>query len=156
MQVIDKIDKHIIEQLIVDGRMTFANIAKDINLTDVAIKKRLDRLKQKGIIKNIYAEIDYKVIGFTEDLIVLINAEPTKTNNVIKKLNDIDNIIKLYGVTGEYNLVAQLIAEDKENLQELLNSINTIDGILKITILTVLKEYKNSKNVPNKIIQTTF
>jgi Lrp/AsnC family transcriptional regulator for asnA, asnC and gidA len=156
MQVIDKIDKHIIEQLIVDGRMTFANIAKDINLTDVAIKKRLDRLKQKGIIKNIYAEIDYKVIGFTEDLIVLINAEPTKTNNVIKKLNDIDNIIKLYGVTGEYNLVAQLIAEDKENLQELLNSINTIDGILKITILTVLKEHKNSKNVPNKIIQTTF
>jgi len=156
MQVIDKIDKHIIEKLIVDGRISFANIAKEINLTDVAIKKRLERLKQRGIIKSIFAEVDYYVIGFSEQVEMLIQVDPSKQNEIIKKLKDIEDIIKLKGVTGEYNLVAEIIATDKNNLKKVLDNIYLIDGITKVNILTHLKDYKYSKNLPSKIIQTTF
>jgi len=156
MQIIDKIDKHIIEKLIVDGRISFANIAKEINLTDVAIKKRLERLKQKGIIKNIFAEIDYIIIGFSEHIEMLITIDPPKQNEVIKKLKEIEDVILLRGVTGEYNLVAEVIATDKNSLKKILDNIYSIDGITKVNILTFIKEYKYSKNLPNKIIQTTF
>lgn len=156
MQIIDKIDKYIVEKLVADGRMSFANIAKDINLTDVAIKKRLDRLKARGIIKNISAEIDYEVVGFNEMVELLISIDPEKQATVVKKLGDIEDIIEVYEVIGEYNFIAKLIAVDKTNLKELLDAIFAIDGISKISILTLLKEYKNKKNLPNKIIQTTF
>ena len=86
MQVIDKIDKYIIEQLAVNGRVSFANIAKEINLTDVAVKKRLDRLTQRGIIKSITAEIDYEILGFNEKAEILITIDPSKQNDIIKKL----------------------------------------------------------------------
>ncbi len=156
MQVIDKIDKHIIEKLIVDGRISFANIAKEINLTDVAIKKRLERLKQRGIIKSIFAEVDYYIIGFSEQVEVLIQVDPPKQNEIIKKLKDTEDVIKLKGVTGEYNLVADIIATDKNNLKKILDNIYSIDGITRVNILTHLKDYKSSKNLPSKIIQTTF
>lgn len=156
MQVIDKIDKHIIEKLILDGRASFANIAKDINLTDVAIKKRLERLKQKGIIKNIFAEIDYDVIGYNECVEVLMVLDPFKKDNIIKKLKENDNIIAIQEILGEYNLMCKVIAQDKENLKDVLNNIYGIDGILKVNVLSILKEHKNSKNIPNKILQTTF
>jgi len=156
MQIIDKIDKYIVEKLVADGRMSFANIAKDINLTDVAIKKRLDRLKARGIIKNISAEIDYEVVGFNEMVELLISIDPEKQATVVKKLGDIEDIIEVYEVIGEYNFIAKLIAVDKTNLKELLDAIFAIDGISKISILTLLKEYKNKKNLPTKIIQTTF
>ncbi|MCK9293096.1 Lrp/AsnC family transcriptional regulator [archaeon] len=156
MQVIDKIDKHIIEKLIVDGRISFANIAKDINLTDVAIKKRLDRLKQKGIVKAIFAEIDYSVIGFIEMINILICIDPPKQKEIIRKLKENDDVIKLTEVTGEYNFIAKVIAEDKEDLKKVLDNIYTVDGIIKVNILTTIKEHKNTKNLPGKIIQTTF
>jgi len=156
MQVIDKIDKHIIEKLIVDGRISFANIAKEINLTDVAIKKRLERLKQRGIIKSIYAEVDYFVIGFSEQVEMLILVDPPKQNEIIKKLKENEDVIKLKGVTGEYNLVAEIIATDKSNLKKILDNIYSIDGITRVNILTHIKDYKSSKNLPSKIIQTTF
>lgn len=156
MQIIDKIDKHIIEKLIVDGRISFANIAKDINLTDVAVKKRLERLKQKGIIKSIYAEIDYSIIGFLEIVDILILIEVNKQKEVLKKLKENDDVIKLSEVTGEYNYIAKIIAEDKADLKKVLDNIFAIDGIIKTNILTEIKEHKKSKNLPGKIIQTTF
>ncbi|MEI8364340.1 MAG: Lrp/AsnC family transcriptional regulator [archaeon] len=156
MQIIDKIDKHIIEKLIVDGRTSFANIAKEINLTDVAIKKRLERLKQKGIIKSIFAEVDYTIIGFSEHIEMLILIDPPKQNEIIKKLKDMEDIIILKGVTGEYNFVAEIIATDKNNLKKILDNIYSIDGITKVNILTYIKDYKASKNLPSKILQTTF
>ncbi|MDD3975871.1 MAG: Lrp/AsnC ligand binding domain-containing protein [Candidatus ainarchaeum sp.] len=156
MQIIDKIDKHIIEKLIIDGRTSFANIAKDINLTDVAIKKRLERLKQKGIIKSIYAEIDYSIIGFLEIVDLLICVDPPKQKEILKKLKENDDVIKLIEVTGEYNYIAKIIAEDKADLKKVLDNIFSIDGIIKINTLTEIKEQKKSKNLPGKIIQTTF
>jgi len=156
MQIIDKIDKHIIEKLIIDGRISFANIAKEINLTDVAIKKRLERLKQKGIIKSIFAEIDYTIIGFSEHIEMLISIDPPKQNEIIKKLKEIEDIIALQGVTGQYNFVAEIIATDKSNLKKILDNIYSIDGITSVNTLTYIKEYKSSKNLPSKILQTTF
>ncbi len=156
MQIIDKIDKHIIEKLIVDGRTSFANIAKEINLTDVAIKKRLERLKQRGIIKSIFAEVDYNVVGFSEIVDVLVCVDPSKLKEVIKKLKDNEDVIRLLEVLGEYNLMAKVIAEDKTDLKVVMDNIFNIDGITKINTLTTLKEHKNSKSLPSKIIQTTF
>ncbi len=156
MQIIDKIDKHIIEKLIQDGRISFANIAKDINLTDVAIKKRLERLKQRGILKNIFAEIDYNVIGYKEILEILISVDPSKKNEIIRKLKENEDTLYVLEVTGEYNLICKIIAQDKNDLKKVLDNIYSIDGILKVNLLTILKEHKNSKTLPSKILQTTF
>jgi len=156
MQIIDKIDKHIIEKLITDGRSSFANIAKEINLTDVAIKKRLERLKQKGIIKNIYAEVDFNKIGFSEIANLLISIEPPKQKEIEKKLIDNTDIIQVTEIIGNYNYLVKIIAEDKVDLKSVLDNIYKIDGIRNINVLSVLKEIKNTKNLPSKVIQTTF
>jgi len=156
MQIIDKIDKHIIEKLITDGRISFANIAKEINLTDVAIKKRLEKLKQKGIIKSIYAEVDFNKIGFSESANILISIEPPKQKEIVKKLIDNNDIIQITEVVGNYNYLIKIIAEDKADLKSVLDNIYKIDGITNINVLSVLKEIKNTKNLPSKVIQTTF
>jgi Lrp/AsnC family transcriptional regulator for asnA, asnC and gidA len=156
MKIIDKIDKYIIERLINDGRTSFANIAKEINLTDVAIKKRLDRLKQKGIIKSISAQIDFDILGFKEKAQLLISIDPSKKKEVLKKLNDIEDIKEILEVTGEYNIIVKIMALDKNDLKILLDNIFKIDGITKISILTIIDTYKKNNNLPRKILQTTF
>lgn len=156
MQIIDKIDKYIIEQLAINGRISFANIAKEINLTDVAVKKRLDRLIQRGIIKSITAEIDYEILGFLEKVEILITVDPSKQNEIIKKLKEIEDVKEINEVTGEYNLLLRVIAIDKIDLKNILDVIFKVDGITKASILTFLKEHKYGKNLPRKILQTTF
>jgi DNA-binding Lrp family transcriptional regulator len=47
IQQLDRIDHVVIARLIEDGRTSFSAIAKETNLTDVAIKKRFESLKRR-------------------------------------------------------------------------------------------------------------
>lgn len=61
---LDKIDHKILQFLIEDGRASFSHIAREVKLTDVAIKKRIERLRMRGIINSFSAELNLKALGY--------------------------------------------------------------------------------------------
>ena len=69
---LDSVDRKIIEQLLIDGRISFSAIAKQISLTDVAIKKRFERLVKRGIVSSIKAELNLKLLGYENPIYVQI------------------------------------------------------------------------------------
>ena len=105
MEVLDKIDHKIVSMLLEDGRASFSTIAGEVKLTDVAIKKRVERLKRRGIINSITADISLKSLGYENPIFVQIRSELSKNRDVIKKLKELDYVLDIYQVLGEYNLV---------------------------------------------------
>jgi len=154
MQVsLDKVDLAIIKSLLVDGRASFSSIAKEISLTDVAIKKRVEGLKRKGVIDSITAKLNYKVLGFENPIFVQIRSEIGKNKDLIKRLNEFDYVIELYQVLGEYNLLAKLIVKDLDSAESAINSLGRIDGIIDLKTLVVLSELKQSNALPSTALQ---
>ncbi len=72
---LDKVDLVIIKNLLKDGRSSFSGIAKQIGLTDVAVKKRVESLKRKGVLSSITANLNLKVLGFENPIYVQIRSE---------------------------------------------------------------------------------
>ena len=153
---LDRIDHIIIKHLLEDGRASFSSLAKETNLTDVAIKKRVESLKRKGVIKAISAELNYKVLGFENPIFVQMRSEISKNKDLTKKLNSFDFVVELYQVLGEYNLIAKLIIQDLETAERVINQLGTIDGILDLKTLVVISELKKSKSLPSQTLQKTF
>ncbi len=153
---LDRVDHIIIKKLLDDGRASFSSLAKDTNLTDVAIKKRVESLKRKGVIKCISAELNYKVLGFENPIFVQMRSEISKNKDLTKKLNSFDFVVELYQVLGEYNLIAKLVVQDLESAERIISQIGTIDGILDLKTLVVLSELKKSKSLPSQTFQKTF
>ncbi|MDO8538183.1 MAG: Lrp/AsnC family transcriptional regulator, partial [archaeon] len=141
---LDKIDHKIIQALLEDGRASFSKMAKDVNLTDVAIKKRVEGLKRKGVIASINASINLKVLGYENPIFVQIRTELSKNRDLIKKLNALDYISELYQVLGEYNLIGKVTVPNLESAEKLINDLGMIDGILDIKTMVVLSELKKS------------
>ena len=112
---LDKIDHKIIQNLLEDGRASFSKMAKDVNLTDVAIKKRVESLKRKGVIASINASINLKVLGYENPIFVQIRTELSKNKDLIKKLNRMKT--KFEGKEmGEYRKVKSEFFESLRNL----------------------------------------
>ena len=153
---LDKIDLAILRRLIEDGRSSFSSIAKETNLTDVAIKKRVEGLKRKGVISAISADINYKVLGFENPIFVQIRSEISKNNDLVKKLSELDYVIELHQVLGEYNLLAKLMVNDLGNAEKVINKLGLLDGILDLKTLVVLSELKKSKSLPSSALQKRF
>ena len=150
---LDKIDHKILQMLLGDGRASFSQIAREVNLTDVAIKKRVEGLKRKGIIDSISANINFKVLGFENPVFVQIRSELSKNKDLVKKLNTVDSIVELHQVLGEYNLFAKLIVPNLESAERVINQIGAFDGILDVKTFVVLSELKRSNALPSSSLQ---
>ncbi len=150
---LDKVDLKIIQYLIEDGRASFTQIAKDTSLTDVAIKKRVERLKRKGIIQCITANLDLKVLGYENPIYISLRTELSKNKDVIKKLQGMDHIVELYQVLGEYNLLAKLVVTNLEAAEKFIAQLGLIDGIIDSKTLVILSELKKSNSLPSTALQ---
>ena len=149
----DKIDNKIIQILLEDGRTSFSNIAKEVNLTDVAIKKRVERLKRKGIINSISADLNFRTLGYENPILVQIRSEISKNKDVLKKLKELDYVIELYQVLGKYNIFAKLIVPDLDSAEKFIERLGVLDGVLDIKTLVVISEVKKSKSLPSFSLQ---
>jgi Lrp/AsnC family transcriptional regulator for asnA, asnC and gidA len=150
---LDKIDLIVIQKLIEDGRASFSSIAKDAKLTDVAIKKRVESLKRKGVISSITANLNYKTLGFENPIFIQIRSEIAKNKDLIKKLSALDYVSELYQVLGEYNLLAKIIVQDLDSAEKTISKMGTLDGMLDLKTLVVLTEIKRSCALPSESLQ---
>ncbi len=153
MVSLDKVDHLILQALLSDGRASFSAIARDTGLTDVAIKKRFESLKKRGILNSISVDLNYKVLGYENPIYVQMRCESSKTKDVVKKLQGFDFVLELYQVLGEYNLIIKLIVPNLESAEKFINQLGLIDGVIDIKTMVVLSELKRTKSLPSSTLQ---
>ena len=150
---LDKIDHLILQSLLADGRASFSAIARDVNLTDVAIKKRFESLKKRGVISGVSIDLNYKALGYENPIFVQMRCEASKTRDIVKKLQAFDFVLELYQVLGEYNLISKLVVPNLESAEKFINQLGLTDGIIDIKTMVVLSEPKKSKTLPSSTLQ---
>ena len=153
---LDKVDYLILKALIEDGRTSYSNIAKETKLTDVAIKKRVESLKKRGIVSSITAEINYNALGFENPIYVQIRSELSKNKDLIKKIEAFDFVSEFYEVLGEYNLLAKLVLPSLGDAEKFIEKLGFLDGIIDIKTLVVLSKLKKSNSLPGSVLQKTL
>lgn len=153
MGSLDKIDNIILQALLDDGRASFSAIARESNLTDVAIKKRVESLKRRGIIDNISVDLNYKALGYENPIFLQIRSSAPKQKDVIKRLIAMDFVLEVYKVLGEYDLIAKIVAPNLETGDKFISQIGLIDGILEHKTMVVTSQIKKSKTLPSLPLQ---
>lgn len=151
--VLDKIDHKIIQSLLEDGRASFSKIAREVKLTDVAIKKRVDRLRMKGIITSFSVDLNLKSLGYENPVFVQLRSDLSQNKEVVKRINQLDFVIELYHVMGEYNLLAKVITPNMDSMNNFLSELEKIDGVKDIKTLVVVEQRKKSNVLPAHSLQ---
>ena len=60
---LDSIDVKIVDLLVEDGRRTLADLGAQIGLSAPAVKRRLERLEESGVITGYTAKVDHRKLG---------------------------------------------------------------------------------------------
>ncbi len=150
---LDKIDHIILQVLLEDGRASFSRIAKETSLTDVAIKKRVESLKRRGVIESISANLDFRVLGFENPVYVQVRTDLAKSKDVVKRLSAMDSVLELYQVLGEYNFLARLLVSDLGHAERVIAELGKVDGVRDIKTLVVTNRVKRSNSLPTATLQ---
>ena len=149
---LDKIDTLIINSLMLDGRKSFRQIAREIGVSTPTVESHFSRMMGLGIIKNIVPIFDSERIEKQTSAFVYLKVDhPSQTLMVANKVSSVPEIKNIYLLTGEYNLMLKVIVEKPENVEELMRTrIAIIKGISSSTIQIVTKTIKESQSVTIK------
>ena len=149
---LDDVSKAIIEQLQADGRRSYADIGKAVGLSEAAVRQRVQRLTEAGVMQ-IVAVTDPMQLGFTRQAMIGIRASGD-TRVLAEELAAIPEIDYVVLTAGSFDLLAEVVCENDEELLDLLNSrIRSIDGVQQtetFVYLRLQKQYYNWGTVRNR------
>jgi Lrp/AsnC family transcriptional regulator for asnA, asnC and gidA len=142
---LDAIDRKIIGVLQGDGRCAYGTIADQVGLSEAAVRRRVQRLRDAGIME-IVAVTDPLQLGFTREALVGIRVQGD-VRLVADKIASIDEINYVVLVAGSFDIIAELVTVDDDSLVHLLNdSIRSIPGVTEVETFIYLKLAKQTFN----------
>lgn len=141
---LDEIDEEIVRLLQRNARISVADICREIGeLTENAIRYRINKLEEKGYIKNYTIQLDFKKFGKNQVVIFNLNVPPKNIQDAVTYLESFDNITDIYLTSGKNTIVAIGYFEDNKDVSrfvtENLKRIKTTD----FDIITVLDRVKH-------------
>ncbi len=141
--MLDEIDKKIIEILQKNARTPYTQIAKEIGLSEGAIRKRIEALERNGVIKNYIAIIDPKKLGYNSITLLGLDAEPTKLLDIANEISKFKEVKNVYLTTGDHMIMTEIWAKDGKELSTILaNKIAKIEGVKRICPAIILEKIK--------------
>jgi Lrp/AsnC family transcriptional regulator, regulator for asnA, asnC and gidA len=142
---LDDVSKAIIEQLQADGRRSYADIGKAVGLSEAAVRQRVQKLTDSGVMQ-IVAVTDPMQLGFTRQAMIGIRAAGD-TRVLAEQLADIPEIDYVVLTAGSFDLLAEVVCENDEELITLLNTrIRNLSGVSATETFVYLKLEKQFYN----------
>ena len=155
---LDETDLFIIRRLCEDSNTSLASIGEELNVSPSTIHKRINRLKNGGIIERFTILFDPVILNLRTVAFVGIELERSamvgrKKEEVIGELLGVPEVLEIHETLEPFDLMLKLRTENVDVLREIIGNISSIHGVHTTnTILTTKKiletpvKYDNIKN----------
>ncbi|MBD3206937.1 winged helix-turn-helix transcriptional regulator [Candidatus Bathyarchaeota archaeon] len=138
---LDKVDNTILGMLVEDSRTTLASISEEVGLSSPAIRERINKLKEEGVIKGFSTIVDYKKLGYGLTAFIGLRMDDSKCcqEDVFVELENVPEVLEAHFTNGEEDVLVKVVSRDTESLVGLLGELNAIDSVNRTRTLIALK-----------------
>jgi Lrp/AsnC family leucine-responsive transcriptional regulator len=136
---LDGIDTKIVDLLVKDGRRTLSDIGKAVGLSAPAVKRRLDRLEEDGVILGYTALLDHSKLGrpieaFTE----LRFAGKTKVADIAGVAAGLAEVEAVHTIAGDPDALVHMRVRDVADLTRVIDALRRTGKVTGTKTLIVL------------------
>lgn len=142
--VLDEIDKQILTILHEEGRISYTDLGKRVDLSRVAVQARINQLIEAGVIEKFTAVINPAKIGIHVSVFFNVEVEPQFLEEVALKLEEEPAVTSLYHMTGPSKLhMHGIFANDQEMEEFLTKRLYPLQGVVSVDCQMLIKRYKS-------------
>ena len=136
---LDENDRFIIEAMRQDGRVAFAQIAQQLNVSPGMIRVRYNRMVKLGLLR-VVAITNPLRMGYTTMTMIGIRTEGDKMLAVAEKVAEFEEVIYLIVVSGRFDIMAEVVCRDHADLLRFLTErLYKVDGVRESETFVHLK-----------------
>lgn len=142
-----EIDRKLLDILYLDSRKKLSEIAEILGVSVTSVHNRIRALEERGVIKKFTVQIDSEKIGNDLTAVISLEIKVNYLHEINIHLQSIPEIIALYNVTGDEDIIAICRFRDRQHLNKVIQEILKIEHITKTKTkiaLQILKEEYHS------------
>ncbi len=134
----DEIDLKLLELLKEDGRASYIDLGKQLNLSEAAVRRRVKKLVDDGVIKKFTIEIKERERAMA---LTLLSTSPNiPTYEVASNISKIKGVEKVYEITGQYDIAVLISAPSIAEVNKVIDDIRKADGVINTNTVIILRE----------------
>jgi Lrp/AsnC family leucine-responsive transcriptional regulator len=152
MHDLDKIDRNIVRTLQKDGRISYAELARQVGLSATPCVERVKRLEKEGVIRGYTALINPTYLKAA--MVVFINIRLARQpKNIFDKFREaaqaLAEVQECYLVSGSFDYLIKARVEDMRAYRKFYGeTLLTLPGVVECTSYVVMEEVKDTLEVP--------
>ncbi|GDX45337.1 MAG: Lrp/AsnC family transcriptional regulator [Saprospiraceae bacterium] len=154
LEKLDKTDLKILHILQENSKITNLDLSKKIGLSPAPTLERVKKLENTEIIQSYHAKVNQQAIGLNVKTFVQVSLAWQKDNalnNFMAKVQEIDEIVECYIITGEADFLMKIVCKDIPTYEQLLfKTLSQIEEIERLKTLMTLSTIKDSSVLPFK------
>jgi DNA-binding Lrp family transcriptional regulator len=143
LATLDELDRALLTRLQANARAPVTTLAKQLGVARTTVLARIEKLEKTGVITGYSVRLNQAALEHSLEAYVGISVAPRAGRDVVKRLQAMPEIKRMCSVSGEFDYVAWIRADNANTLDVCLDEIGDIDGVLKTTTSIVLAQRIN-------------
>ncbi|SEJ53023.1 transcriptional regulator, AsnC family [Sphingobium sp. AP50] len=135
---LDELDERLLSLLRQDSRQPIAQLAKELGVSRGHLYSRIARLEEDGIVAGYTIRLGSVFSASRVRAHMMIKTLPRHRRDIEQALMRIDHVQAVHAISGEYDIIAVLEADDGAELNDIIDDIGQFDGMERTTTLVLL------------------
>ena len=147
----DATDRRILRQLLAEPEAPAAALAERAGVTPASLWRRLERMREAGVLKGVQARIDWRAMGWAVEVslrFTLDKTNPRAFDEFLAALREVPEVIEIQSFLGSVDWRASVIARDMAHWQQVYRDrILTLPHIAELDALMLVATIKDSEEL---------
>ena len=150
--MLDNSDRRILRRLQSDPEQSIPDLADALGMTPSRLSRRLDRLREQGVIRGVRAIVDWRALGFEVEVSLRVTLDKTQGrafDDFIEAARLIAEVIEIQTFLGRVDVRLSVIARDMPHYQQIYrDQILALPHIADIEALMHVARIKADESLP--------
>ncbi|WP_233887595.1 Lrp/AsnC family transcriptional regulator [Paraburkholderia flagellata] len=143
---LDSTDLAILNELQANGRLTTAELAQRVNLSQSPCWRRVNKLESEGVIRGYHAEVSRRIVGLGAMVFVMISIDYQSADR-LQEFQDavvkIPEVVMFHSISGSEDFILVVLTKDLEAFSDLLHDkLHRLPGLARLQTYFSLREIK--------------
>jgi DNA-binding Lrp family transcriptional regulator len=134
----ENLDRKLVNELLGDGRASLRSLAEELDVSVTTVSNHLKELESEGIIRGYTPKVDYDALGYDVTAIIQLKVEGSALPDVTETLQEHKQMISVYEVTGNYDIIAIGKFTDTDGMNDQIKALLTDPEIKESNTSVVL------------------
>jgi DNA-binding Lrp family transcriptional regulator len=121
----ENLDTELVNALLGDGRASLRSLAEQLDVSVTTVSNHLSDLESDGVIRGYAPDIDYDTLGYDVTAVIQLKVEGSSLPDITDRLREHDQMISVYEVTGDHDIVAIGKFADTDDMNDQIKSLLT-------------------------------